>query len=277
MDVFISIDLEGVAGVVHTRQTTRGSDDYAAARELMTDEASAAVRGACAAGAGRVVVNDSHGDMANLIPARLDERAELLMGSPKVPQGMLQGLTPAFGVTLFVGYHARAGTESAVLDHTYSGATVYDLRVNGEPWGEIDFNAAVAGAMGVPVGLVTGDQQACAQATDRLGSVETVAVKQAMGRSQGASLHPRVASELIEGAATQAVAAAMSGTLRPYRASPPFVLEVDLVKSSMAEVAALVPGVERSGPRRVTFQSADVAELARCRAVITSLAGSVLY
>ena len=66
----------------------RGSDDFERSRRLMTLEANAAVEGAFEGAAAGVVVNDSHGDMYNLLPEDLDPRAELVLGSPKVPGSM---------------------------------------------------------------------------------------------------------------------------------------------------------------------------------------------
>jgi D-amino peptidase len=152
---FISIDMEGIAGVAHLQQVMRGTDDFAASRELMTREANAAIAGAFDGGASGVVVNDSHGDMYNLLAEQLDPRAELIIGSPKV-LSMMQGFGPEFGVALFIGYHAAAGTQSAVLDHTYSGRLLYEVRLNAEPATEAELNAAFAGTFGVPVGLLTG-------------------------------------------------------------------------------------------------------------------------
>src|SRR5438477_145871 len=149
--------------------------------ELATQEANAAVAGSFDAGAEAVVVNDSHGDMYNLLADRMDPRAELLIGSPK-PLSMMQGFSGEFDVCLFVGYHAMAGTQAAVLDHTYSGRLLYEVRLNGEPASETTLNAAFAGTFEVPVGLVTGDDKACEQATKALPWVRTVAVKEALGR-----------------------------------------------------------------------------------------------
>src|SRR5919198_4488057 len=146
-NVFISIDMEGIAGIAHLQQVMRGTDDFPASRELMTDEANAAVAGAFDAGASSVVVNDSHGDMYNLLAERMDPRAELLIGSPKV-LSMMQGFGPEFDVALFLGYHAAAGTEGAVLDHTYYGRILWDVRINGDSQTEASLNAAVAGTMG---------------------------------------------------------------------------------------------------------------------------------
>lgn len=274
VNVFISIDMEGVAGIAHGQQVARGSDDYPAGRLLMTQEANAAVAGALAGGATSVVVNDSHGDMRNLLPERMDRRAELLIGSPKLTQGMMQGLDERFTVALFIGYHAMAGTQDAILDHTYSGAVVYDLRVNGESWGEGELNAALAGSYGVPVGLVTGDDKACAQAEKQLPGVRTVVVKHALGRSVARSLHPAEARDAIEAAARQAVAAASD--LHPFTMQPPFVLEMDFASTGAAEVAALAPGSERIGSRTLRYTTDDMREVYRARMAWTTLAGTAI-
>src|SRR5207244_7753166 len=119
--------------------------------------------GAFDGGAASVVVNDSHGDMYNLLPEKLDPRAELIIGSPK-PLSMMQGFGPDFGAALFVGYHAAAGTQAAVLDHTYSGRLIYEVRLNGEPDTEAELNAVLAGTYGVPVGVVSWGGTDCTQA-----------------------------------------------------------------------------------------------------------------
>src|SRR2546422_554602 len=147
--------MEGIAGIAHLQQVMRGSGDFERSRALMTGEANAAVAGAFDGGAKGALVNDSHGDMYNLLPEELDPRAELVLGSPKVPGSMMQGFGPEFGVALFVGYHAAAGTEAAVLDHTYAGRGLYDVRVGGESWTEAELNAALAGTDGAPGGMVT--------------------------------------------------------------------------------------------------------------------------
>src|SRR5438552_12129851 len=218
-NVFVSIDMEGIAGISTLQQVWRGSDDFPASRRLMTLEANAAVEGAFQGGASSVVVNDSHGDMYNLLPEELDPRAQLLTGTPK-PWSMMQGFGSDFGAALFIGYHASAGTEAAVLDHTYSGRLLYEVRLNGEAVGEAELNAALAGTYGVPVGLVTGDDKACSQAAKRLPGIRTVVVKEGYGRNVAKSLHPSAAREAIRKAAAETVAA--RSELHPYRPGPPF-------------------------------------------------------
>ncbi|HUR48750.1 MAG TPA: M55 family metallopeptidase [Acidimicrobiales bacterium] len=272
-NVFISIDMEGIAGVSHRQQVARGSDDYPACRTLMANEANAAIEGAFAAGAERVLVNDSHGDMRNLRPHEIDERAELLIGGPKVPQGMTQGLDGGFDIALFLGYHASAGTEAAIMDHTYSGAAVYELRVNGESFGEGDLNAALAGAYGVPVGLVAGDDKFCAQMTKRLPGVRAIQVKEALGRWDSISLHPNRACELIREGTAEVVADCAA---EPFRPEPPYVVEVDLINAGMADVCELDGNTTRTGPRTLRFETDDIREVVRQKTLWTVLAAVVL-
>jgi D-amino peptidase len=270
-NVFISIDMEGIAGIAHLQQVIRGTDDFPTSRELMTDEANAAVAGAYEGGATAVVVNDSHGDMYNLLAERMDARAELLIGSPKV-LSMMQGFGPEFDVALFIGYHAAAGTQAAVLDHTYSGRLFYEVRVNGEPVTETELNAAFAGTYGVAVGLVTGDDKTCAVAAKKLSGVRTVVVKEAFGRNVARSLHPQAAREAIRRAAAEAVAARQE--LTPFTLDPAIALEADIANTSATDVCALAPGVERVGPRTVRFETDDFREAFRCLLAWTYLGAS---
>ena len=258
MDVFISIDMEGVAGITTLRQTYRGTDDYGWARELMTEEANAAVAGAFDAGIDRVVVSDSHGDMGNLLPHRLDQRAELVQGTPKVPFSMMSGIESGFLCSLFLGYHAGAGTQGAILDHTYTGFIV-DVRVNGERWNETVLNAALAGTFGVPVALVVGDRACCDQATAKLDGVRTLSVKEGLGATSGRSQSPELARTLIRAATQEAIRQA--GDLRPFQPRPPYTLEVDVLNTRIADVAALQLRTERPAPRTLRLESDDIREL----------------
>lgn len=262
-ETFISIDMEGIAGVAHLQQVMRGTDDFPASRELMTQEANAAIEGSFDGGATGVVVNDSHGDMYNLPAERMDPRAELVVGSPKV-LSMMEGFGPGFGVALFIGYHAAAGTQAAVLDHTYSGRLLYEVRLNGEPVTEAELNAAFAGTYEVPVGLVTGDDKICGVVEKRLPGVRTVVVKEAYGRNVAKSLHPSAAREAIRAAAAEAVHAAAAGDLAPYHPDQPFTLEADVANTSAADLCALAPGTDRIGPRTVRFETGDFREAFRC-------------
>ena len=259
MKVYISVDMEGVAGVNHPAPTGRADSRYPDAVALMVGEANAASRGAFDGGATEVVVNDSHGAMFNLRPAELDRRARVLQGQKA--WSMVEGAGPdrGFGVALFVGYHARAGHPRGTIAHTYSGRPT-STRLNGRLVGETGINAAVLGAWGVPVGLVTGDDALAEEVAEWLPWAERAVVKDAAGGSSAASLHPTAAAELIEAAAATAVRRATvagHGALQALEVERPVVIEVDYVNGVCADFAAVVPGATRNGDRGVRFEAPD--------------------
>jgi D-amino peptidase len=270
LSVFISVDMEGIAGISTLRQCTRGTDDYGWGRELMTQEASAAVAGAADAGARRVVVSDSHADMGNLLPHELDPRAELIQGAPKLPWSMLAGIdAEPFDAAVFVGYHAGGGTQAALLDHTYTGAFT-EVRMNEQPWNETHLNAALAGSFGVPVVFVSGDKACCDQAKERLPWVRTVAVKEGFGNRTGRSQSPTSAQAAIRGLVRESIKAVEHGGAEIWTPDGPFTLEADTVNTNVADAIALAPGSERCAPRTVRFAAGDVAT--SYRALLTWLA-----
>jgi D-amino peptidase len=271
MRVYISVDMEGIAGVAHEDQTDptdpRHAGEYNRFRRLMTSEANAAIVGALEAGAAAVLVNDSHWLMRNLLAEELHPAAELLSGGPK-RLSMVEGIDRGFDAAMFIGYHARAGTRNATIDHTYT-SRVYEARLNGQPVGELALNAAMAGVFGVPVVLVSGDQSLAAEARALLGSeVETVVVKEAVGRFAARSLAPSIACERIREGAAKALRRRHS----PFVLEPPIRLEVDFALTQMADMAELVPGSCRTGGRTVGYEGEDYREVFRAWRAMYNLA-----
>lgn len=261
LSVFISVDMEGIAGITTLRQTIRGTDDYTWAREIMTEEANAAIAGAFDSAARKVIVSDSHGDMGNLLPHKLDQRAELVQGTPKVPYSMMTGIEEELDCAIFVGYHAGAGTPDSIMAHTYTGF-VSDLRVNGDAWNETHLNAALAGTFGVPVGFVAGDRACCDQAKERLPWIKTVAVKESFGDRVGRSMSPTKARAAIRGLVRDVVK--NTERLEVWKPDGPYTLELDLVNTAVTDLCALSPGTERTAPRTVSFETDDFRVLYRC-------------
>jgi len=272
MRVYISVDMEGVAGVVHEDQTDpidpRHAGEYNRFRRLMTSEANAAVEGALAAGATRVLVNDSHWLMRNLLAEELHPAAELLSGGPKL-RSMVEGVDLGFDAAMFVGYHAMAGAASAIIDHTYT-SIVHEVRLNGRPAGELAINAALAGIHGVPVVLVSGDQALAAEAKDLLGDgVEAVVVKHAVGRFAARSVSPAESCRRIREGAT----AALRRRHELLELPPPIRLEVEFALTQMADMAELVPGSVRTGGRTIEYVHDDYGEVFRAWRALYNLAG----
>jgi D-amino peptidase len=272
--VYISVDMEGVAGISHPKPTSRGDSGYPDAVGLMVGEANAAIDGAFTGGASEVLVNDSHGGMYNLRPADLDRRARVLQGQKA--WSMVEGAGPGrgFDVALFVGYHARAGHPRGTIAHTYSGRPTVS-RLNGRLVGETGMNAAVLGEWGVPVGLVTGDDALAEEVAGWLPWAERVVVKDATGGSSAATVHPAAAADLIRDGAARAVRRAAAGELQPLRVEPPVVVEVEYVNGVTADYAAIVPGAVRFADRGVRFEAGDAVTAYRGFLAGIRLAGIV--
>jgi D-amino peptidase len=269
--VYISVDMEGIWGVVHGNQTSSDSPEYGPARKWMAEDVNAVIAGLFEAGAAEVVVNDSHGSMRNIVADTLDPRASLISGTPK-PLSMMQGIDGSYDACIFVGYHARAGTAPAVLDHTISGSVVRAIRVNGQEMPELGLNAAIAGYFNVPVIMLTGDTETCSQAKSILGNgLVTVAVKEAQGRYAAKNLPLDEARRRLKEGAKEALQ--KKGQIAAFRLNPPFKFELEVNTSAQAEMPALIYLVKRTNPRTVEFSSDDYLQGFKLLRAAINLAG----
>ena len=266
MKVFISFDMEGVAGIVDWSQCRPPGQPYEEGRLLLLGEVNAAIDGALEAGATEIVCNDSHGTMNNLDPAALHGQAAYVSGRHK-PLYMMQGLDASADVVFMVGYHGSISGESSVLSHTYNPSVVSHVSLNGIRVGESGINALVALAYGVPVGLVTGDRQTIAEADPFLPAAERVVVKESFTRFGAANKHPETARAMITDAARQAVERAAA--LKAPEISWPATLEVHMQTADMAEVASWVRGAERIGLRTVSIGGDDPLAMFRSFVAVT--------
>ncbi|WP_331236378.1 M55 family metallopeptidase [Natronorarus salvus] len=264
MRVFVSADMEGVSGIATAADVVKGCEEYPPGQELLHGDVNAAVE----AGAIDVVVNDAHSTMRNLDRSRLDDRAALIRGSTK-PRSMVEGLCRDHDVALFVGYHAMAGTENAVLNHTFLAHELLRLRVDEDEVGELGWNARFAAALGVPVGLVTGDDATCAEASVELGEVETVAVKEGIDRFSARCRPVEECEGEIREAARRAVERAGEFTVRAP--DEPTRIEADWSATNHAAHAGGLPGIERVDGRTTAVEAECYPEaferaIAMCRA-----------
>ena len=272
LKVYVSVDMEGISGVVSSEQTNPESREYAAARKWMAEDANAVVAGLLAAGATQIVVNDSHGGMRNISPDDLCPEAALISGSPK-PFSMMAGIDATFDACVFVGYHAEAGTASAILDHTISGATVSQIKVNGIEMPELGLNAGIAGTFAVPVIMLSGDVAACRQAKAVLGdSLVTVPVKEGLSRTAARLVPMPEARRRLQEAAREALL--KRAQFKPYRLNPPYQFSVAFLTSAQAEPGALLPMVTRPEARVLAFTTQDYLEGANILRTLIALAAA---
>ena len=273
MKIYISADIEGISGVVNRTHTMSEGYDYNRARRLMTEEVNAAIRGAKLAGAEKIVVNDSHGPMTNLLIEELDEDAILITGSKKL-LGMMEGINDAYAGVLLIGYHARHNTPG-VLAHTYYGVVISEIKVNRKVVGEFEFNALVAGYYNVPVVFVSGDDCLSQQVKEFDSRIETLIVKNAHSRYTAECLHPKKVRQLMEEQVYEAISGGV-GSLKPIKIDGEVELEIAFLNSGMAEATLFMPGVELVEPNRVRYRAKDVIEAYKVKAALTTLAASTL-
>ena len=250
MKVYIWADMEGVTdvtGVTHPDDVIPGRPQYERFRRFLTADVNAAIDGAGRAGASDFLINEALDGMRNIVLENLDPRAESIVGQRK-PLMMIEGVEDA-DVAFFVGYHARAGVEG-VLSHTYGSSTeVIRLELNGEPCSEARVNAALAGSLGIPVGLVTGDDRARREAESLYVGVRTARVKVAMDRYTARCMPPEAARILIQGTAADAVS--WTDDLSPYVLDGPYTFTVEFATPSTSADVLHFRQLQRVGDRRV--------------------------
>jgi D-amino peptidase len=270
--VFISVDMEGICGVVDGTQCSSDNAEYGYYRKLMAEDLNAAIEGCLEAGVKEIVVSDAHGGMRNMQPEDVHEAAILIRGSPK-PDSMMEGIEQGFDAALYVGYHAMAGAEKAILAHTISGVAVDAIYVNGRETGEFGLNAALAGWHGVPSVFVAGDAAVGAEAKTFVPSVYTAVVKTAVGRASARCLHPKKGRKIIHETVHEALKHV--NEVEPYWVNEPVEIKAVWRSPVMADAVSVLPYMERIDGKttRYIFDEYPLA-LRELRAAIT-IAGTI--
>lgn len=267
MRVFVSVDIEGVAGITGWDEARKGQPGYSAFRAQMDAEAAAACSGALAAGATDIVVKDAHGDGRNLAPSALPAPSRLIRGYNGHPFAMVQGLDETFEAVLFIGYHSRAGSGGNPLAHTLSSRKVSELRLDGIPTSELRIHTLAAGTVGVPVVLVTGDKALCAEAETLVPGCRTVAVSEGQGAST-TSLHPTEAVALIQHEAEVALRSIESAPLVPQG---PHRLEVEYREQATAFARSHYPGAALVDDRTIGLDVEEYTDVLRALIFLVGL------
>ena len=253
--IFISVDMEGIGGIGTGKMTNGTGKDYATGRELMTEEVNTVVAAIFERGPAEILVNDSHGDMQNLLHTRLDPRVTYIQGNIK-PLAMVQGLDASFDGAIFLGYHARAGTEGGFLAHTGSGS-VKGLWLNDVEVGEGGLNAHYAGSHGVPILVAAGDAT-FAEQFSALVQTHAVTTKKAVGYQVAELLHPEVVRERLRTATHEALADLESAT--PLRVSDPIRIRIRFASTTRPDVLEAIPGVRRVDGYTVEYDANNMTE-----------------
>jgi D-amino peptidase len=257
LKVLISVDMEGVAGVVTSDQLGPGSFEYERFRGFMTAEAVAAVNGAQTAGATDIVVADAHGNGENLLIERFPPDVKIVRAWPR-RLGMVAGLDASFDAAVFVGYHASTNNREGVRAHTFSSARLTRVALNGKVMSEGSFHAAIAGHFRVPVVFVSGDNAAVAEVRDVVGPLEAVETKRALGFHSALTLTPETAQRLIRTGVEKALR--RRADFKPYAVGAPVTLEIGFKHYLPAEVLGYLRGVERFDSHAIRYPCRDILE-----------------
>jgi D-amino peptidase len=261
--IYILTDLEGASCVVREEQTVPGSEEYKEACLLLTGDVNAAIEGAIDGGVEEIVVNDLHGARGgfNLVLGELHEEANYVIGGPR--HRRIVGLDESFNLAFMIGYHAMAGTQGAILDHTMSSRAIVNVYINDLRVGEIGIDASILGCFNVPVALVTGCGKAVEEAESLLGNIEVVPVKEGFGRNFAICLPPAKSRALIREAARRAVERAKMGEFKPFKVKPPITVKVEYSHPNYADALSNVLGVERVDARTIIIRSGDLLDAMR--------------
>lgn len=258
--VFISVDMEGIAGVVTGDQLSPSGFEYERFRGFMTAELLAAIEGARAAGATAIVVADAHGNGENLLLERLPDDVMVVRSWPR-PLGMMQGIDSSFAAAVFIGYHAATTTPAGVRAHTFSSATLTSVSLNGTPIPEAAMSAAIAGHYGVPVVAISGDDVAVKEAQAMLGPIEGAVVKQAISFHSAMTMTPAAAQALIRERVQAGVARRQA--LKPFTVATPVQLDVTFKHYRPSELLSYLSIVKRTGSHSIRFTGRDIVEVSR--------------
>jgi D-amino peptidase len=264
MKVWLSVDMEGISGLVRWADVVTRGIDFQRNRSFMTADANAAIAGAFDGGATEVVVEENHGveELCDLVLDEIDPRCRVVRGAGRPTATTMAGLDASVGVVLFVGHHARAGSFPGIMAHTVSYERFKYVRIAGAPVGESEIMTIRAGELGVPVGLVTGDQVLIAELTKRAPWVERVEVKVALSNVAGDVIPPARARDLIRAGARRALERARRGELPAYRDQPaPHEIEVELrapIEDALRENLAQLPEFQIEGDRTVRTLAPDM-------------------
>jgi D-amino peptidase len=256
LKVLISVDMEGISGIVDSSQAAPGRRDYEWARTMMVGDANAAVEGAVQGGATTIVVADAHDGMRNLRLNELHPAASLVSGSGR-PYSMIHGVDDSFDALFMVGYHATCGAPEGIMNHAYISQGLQRVALNGRETGEIGIFGTLAGCFGVPVALVTGDEACCVEAREWVPEVGTVAVKKGINRFAGHCLSQQEAHRQIREAATRALEPDSLAALSQLKPGTSTSFEVEFTGSQCADAAHRVPGTVRVGNRTVAVTHDD--------------------
>ncbi len=253
--LYISADMEGVAGVVSEQQLGPSGFEYARFREFMTAEVSTVIETAFASGVTEIVVSDSHGNGQNLLIEKFPKKVSVVRSWPR-PLMMMEGIDESFAGAILLGYHTSTHNEHGVRAHTLSSARLADVRINDKQVGEGEISAAIAGHFGVPIIMVSGDDQLVKELQGTLGNVEGAVVKWAVGFHSARTLTPAEANDVLRATTQRALGRIKS--FKPYKVATPVRFDIRFKSYRQADMLSFLPIVERLDSHTIRYTAKDM-------------------
>ncbi len=245
MKAFISLDLAGLPHLVSREHLHVKGALYSEARKIATDVA--------------MSVADSHGLMVNILVQEVPGYVKLMRGFPR-PLSMVAGAKGS-EFAIFLGYHAKAGSGRATFDHTYSGATVDRIEINGVEVSETLLNACLLGEWGIPVGMVAGDRVLIdGDVTEHLPWAVGVTMKESLSRYSAVSPGMDEVGEMLREGTVEALKRWKNEKLKPLTTSEPVKVKLRFLNSAFADTAELLPSISRLDGKTVRFEAKNVEE-----------------
>jgi D-amino peptidase len=259
MKIYISADIEGVAGTTHWDETHPDKPDYAEFREQMTAEVKAACEGALEAGAEEIWVQDAHEAGRNILAAKLPEAVRMIRGWSGHPLDMVQELDKSFAAVCMIGYHSPSSSDANPLAHSMTTAFTH-IKINDRVASEFLIHAYAAALLDVPVAFVSGDEGLCTEVKEVNPAIGALGVKRGVG-SATVSLHPDVAVRKTR----ESMAQAIGGDLEACRLDLPahFSVEIGYISHGKATRASYYPTARLKDSHTLHFETDDYFEVLR--------------
>lgn len=273
MKAYVSVDMEGMPGIFHVSQTAPKAFLHDEGRRIVTKITKITVETLYQNGFNEIYVADSHWYMGSIIYEEMPEYVYLIRGSLR-PVDMVYGIDRGFDAALFIGYHAAAGTSHAILDHTYSGQSFYEIFVNGVKASEFYINALVAGEYNVPIILVGGDDKLRHDVLEKAPWVEYVVFKESISRY--ASISPSLIKieknlrESIKKAITK-----IGKDAKPLKISNPITFTFVMKNTAYADTGERIPNMERVDPYTLKYNAKNMTEAYKVMQILANLVSAL--
>ncbi|MHA1589574.1 MAG: M55 family metallopeptidase [Candidatus Njordarchaeales archaeon] len=257
--MYISVDMEGIGGVVSLGHVLSGSKEYERFRKWLTEEVLAVIEGAKEGGASKITVADSHGGMTNILIENLPENVEVITGFPR-PICMMHGIWEGYDTVFLIGYHAKKGTRKAIMDHTVAGKVFRRIKINQREASEFYINSLVAGFYDIPVSLVSGDAEICKEARELIPSVKTVVTKWGITRWSAKTKTLKQIKKELQQASKEALETVRGKNIKPLKIDGEVLLELEFYSTDVADIVELIPGAERVDNLTIAFHTKNIIE-----------------